>query len=226
MEQLKECSRFQGIDAVRKILWVTVFAIAMALVEAAIVVYLRAIYYPDGFAFPLKVIALQHYIVELGREAATILMLMSVAALCGKRFWEKFAYFIVCFGVWDIFYYGWLRVAIAWPSSLLDLDILFLIPLPWTGPVIAPVTISVFMIVIGLFIISLHKRGHDFQPSLLTWVLTITGTLIILYSFTRDLAATVHLQMPLPYRYDLLVVGEILYAVAFFLAWRNTVKKS
>jgi hypothetical protein len=226
MEQLRECSRFQGIKAVRKILWVTVFGIAMALVEAAIVVYLRAIYYPDGFSFPLKVIPLQHYIVELGREAATILMLMSVAALCGKQFWERFAHFIVCFGIWDIFYYVWLRVAIAWPTSLFDSDILFLIPLPWIGPVIAPVTISVFMIVIGLFIITLYRNGHEFRPSLLTWVFTITGTLIILYSFMKDLDASIHLQMPLPYRYDLLAAGLVLYAAAFFLAWRNTVKKS
>ena len=216
---------FQGIDAVRKILWVTVFAIAMALVEAAIVVYLRAIYYPDGFALPLKAISVQHYIIELGREAATILMLISVAALCGRRFWEKFAYFIICFGIWDIFYYVWLKVALGWPSSVFDVDILFLIPLPWIGPVIAPVAISVFMIVIGLLMVSLHKGGHEFRPSLLTWILTIIGTLIILYSFMKDLDATIHFQMPLPYRYDLLAAGVILYGVAFFFARRNTVKK-
>lgn len=111
---------------IRKILSIIVFSISMALVEAGVVIYLRALYYPDGFAFPLEIITKRHFIVEIGREAATILMIISVAALTGKRFWEKFAYFLICFGFWDIFYYIWLKVAIGWPSSLLDWDILFL----------------------------------------------------------------------------------------------------
>ena len=210
----------------RKIFWILVFSIAMALVEAAVVAYLRALYYPEGFAFPLELITVRHFIVELGREAATIFMLLSVAALIGKRFWEKFAYFVICFGFWDIFYYVWLKLALGWPSSLLDWDILFLIPLPWIGPVIAPVSIAIMMILAGLLIIALYKRGYDFRPSFLTWVLTIIGTLTILYSFMRDTGAGLHQQMPLPYRYDLLIAGEILYVLALFLAWRNTVHKS
>jgi len=210
----------------RKIFWILVFSIAMALVEAAVVVYLWALYYPEGFAFPLPMITVRHLIVELGREAATIFMLLSVAALIGKRFWEKFAYFVICFGFWDIFYYLWLKLALGWPSSLLDWDILFLIPLPWIGPVIAPVSIAIMMILAGLLIIALYKRGYDFRPSFLTWVLTIIGTLTILYSFMRDTGAGLHQQMPLPYRYDLLIAGEILYVLALFLAWRNTVHKS
>lgn len=210
----------------RKIFWILVFSIAMALVEAAVVVYLWALYYPEGFAFPLELITVRHFIVELGREAATIFMLLSVAALIGKRFWEKFAYFVICFGFWDIFYYVWLKLALGWPSSLLDWDILFLIPLPWIGPVIAPVSIAIMMILAGLLIIALYKRGYDFRPSFLTWVLTIIGTLTILYSFMRDTGAGLHQQMPLPYRYDLLIAGEILYVLALFLAWRNTVHKS
>ena len=210
----------------RKIFWILVFSIAMALVEAAVVAYLRALYYPEGFAFPLELITVRHFIVELGREAATIFMLLSVAALIGKRFWEKFAYFVICFGFWDIFYYLWLKLALGWPSSLLDWDILFLIPLPWIGPIIAPVSIAIMMILAGLLIIALYKRGYDFRPSFLTWVLTIIGTLTILYSFMRDTGAGLHQQMPLPYRYDLLIAGEILYVLALFLAWRNTVHKS
>lgn len=209
----------------RKIFWILIFSIAMALVEAAVVAYLRALY-PEGFAFPLELITVRHFIVELGREAATIFMLLSVAALSGKRFWEKFAYFVICFGFWDIFYYLWLKLALGWPSSLLDWDILFLIPLPWIGPVIAPVSIAIMMILAGLLIIALYKRGYDFRPSFLTWVLTIIGTLTILYSFMRDTGAGLHQQMPLPYRYDLLIAGELLYVLALFLAWRNTVHKS
>lgn len=198
----------------------------MAFVEAGVVIYLRSLYYPDGFAFPLEIITRSHLIVEIGREAATILMIISVAALTGKRFWEKFAYFLICFGFWDIFYYIWLKVVIGWPSSLLDWDILFLIPLPWIGPVIAPVTIAIMMILAGLLITFLYKRGYDFQPSSLAWILTIIGTLIILYSFMRDTGAGLHQHMPLPYIYEALIAGEILYLLALFFAWRNTVYKS
>lgn len=211
---------------IRKILWIIVFSISMAFVEAGVVIYLRALYYPDGFAFPLEIITKRHFIVEIGREAATIFMLISVAALSGKRFWEKFAYFLICFGFWDIFYYIWLKIVIGWPSSLLDWDILFLIPLPWIGPVIAPVSIAIIMILTGLLITFLYKRGYDFQPSSLAWVLAIIGTIVILYSFMRDTGAGLHQHMPLPYIYEALITGEILYLLALFFAWRNTVYKS
>jgi hypothetical protein len=210
----------------RRLFWITVFSISMALVEAGIVIYLRAIYYPEGFSFPLAIITTRHFIFEIAREAATIFMLISVSALIGKRFWEKFAYFIICFGIWDIFYYVWLKIAIGWPVSLLDWDILFLIPLPWIGPVIAPVTIAIMMIVAGLFILSLFKKGYDFRPSFLAWTLTIIGTLIILYSFMRDTGASLHQHMPLPYRYEALIAGEIFYILAMFTSWKNTVYKS
>ena len=198
----------------------------MAFVEAGVVIYLRALYYPEGFAFPLHIITERHFFVEIGREAATIFMLISIAALSGKRFWEKFAYFLICFGLWDIFYYIWLKIAIGWPSSLLDWDILFLIPLPWIGPVIAPVTIAIIMILTGFLITLLFKKGYDFRPSSLAWVLTMIGTVLILYSFMRDIGAGLHQNMPLTYRYELLIPGEILYLLAIFFAWKNTVYKS
>jgi len=210
----------------RRLFWVTVFSISMALVEAGVVIYLRALYYPEGFSFPLAILTTRHFIFEITRETATILMLISVSALIGKKFWEKFAYFLICFGVWDIFYYIWLKIAIGWPLSLLDWDILFLIPLPWIGPVIAPVSVAIMMILAGLFILFLFKRGHDFRPSSLAWVMTIIGTLIILYSFMGDIGASLHQHMPLPYRYEALIAGEIFYILAMFTSWKNTVYKS
>jgi len=63
---------------------------------------------------------IRHFVLEIGREAATIVMLISVSALISKKFWEQFAYFLICFGFWDIFYYVWLKIAIGWPLSLLD----------------------------------------------------------------------------------------------------------
>src|SRR3972149_8397741 len=94
-------------DLILKILWVTVFAVAMAFVESAAVVYLRVIYYPEGFRFPLKLIMDDTIIVELYREMATLLMLLSVAFLAGRRLWDRFAWFMLAFGVWDFFYFLW-----------------------------------------------------------------------------------------------------------------------
>ena len=99
---------------------ILLFGVAVAYFEAAVVVYLRELFYPDGFSFPLTVIPLSLYAIELFRELATIVILITVAALAGKRFWERFGFFIILFGVWDIFYYIWLKTTINWPSSLLD----------------------------------------------------------------------------------------------------------
>lgn len=214
-----------GIKLIRKIVGVAVFSLAMAFVEAAVVVYLRAIYYPQGFAFPLKQITNGTFLLEPFRELATMLMLFSVAFLTGRRRWERFAYFLFTFGMWDIFYYIWLKVAINWPLSIFEWDILFLIPLPWIAPVIAPLSISLLMVVPGFFIIYSFHRGYDFKPILISRVLVLIGTAFILFSFMHDTAAAFHQQLPQPYRYELLIVGEFLYATAFVLSYLKTIKK-
>ena len=213
-------------NLVRRIIWVTVFSISMGFVESAVVVYLRAIYYPEGFAFPLKPITDNMIGVELLREFATILMFLSIAVLIGKKLWERFAYFLFCFGVWDIFYYIWLKVLINWPLTIFDWDILFLIPLPWIGPVIAPVSISMLMIVFSIFIIYSFDKGYDFKPMLISRILALVGTGLILFSFMRDIDATIHQKLPQPYLYGLLVIGELMYIVAFTISYARTVRRN
>jgi hypothetical protein len=204
---------------IHKLLWLAVFAIAMAFVEAAIVVYLRAIYYPDGFTFPLRAITDYKIVVEVLRETATVFMLLSVAFLAGKNRWERFAYFMYSFGLWDIFYYVWLKVLVKWPASLFDWDILFLIPLPWISPVIAPVSISLLMIIFSILILRLIHKGNDFKPTWFPIILALSGITLILYSFMCDVNATLHQQMPRPYHYDLLIAGNGLFIAAFLTAY-------
>lgn len=211
---------------VGKIVYATVFSISMAFIESAVVVYLRALYYPDGFSFPLKLMTNNLMGIEVLREGATIFMLLSVAALAGKRFWERFAYFIFCFGIWDIFYYVWLKFLIGWPLSIVDWDILFLIPVPWIGPVIAPVTISVLMLISGMVIVRLFHRGYDVKPTTPSVILFLIGSGIILYSFMRDTGATLHQQEPMPYLYKLLIIGELLYITSFIISYRRIVHTS
>jgi len=203
----------------QKLFWLTIFAITMAFVESAIVVYLRAIYYPDGFNFPLKAITDYKIVIEVLREAATVFMLLSVTFIAGKNRWERFAYFMYSFGLWDIFYYVWLKVLVNWPASFFDWDILFLIPLPWISPVIAPVSISLLMIIFSILISRLVHKGRDFKPTLFPTILALSGIVLILYSFMYDVNATLHQQMPKPYHYDLLIAGNGLFIVAFLTTY-------
>lgn len=205
----------------RALLWVTIFAVAFAFVESSVVVYLRALYYPEGFSFPLKVINRHHIYIELAREFSTIMMLVAVGALAGATRWQKFGYFMIAFGVWDIFFYVWLKVCINWPASIFDWDILFLLPVPWIGPVIAPVLISLLMITGAILIIRKETEEGKFHPTTLVWFLTILGTAIILYSFTSDFRATLKLQLPNPYHYELLAIGLVLYLAGMAAAFRK-----
>ena len=209
-----------------RVIFILLFGVAMAYVEAMAVVYLRELLYPEGFSFPLKLIPLNLIAMELFRELASIVMLVAVAAIAGKKFWERFGYFIILFGTWDIFYYVWLKVTIDWPSSLFDWDILFLIPIPWIGPVIAPVLVALLMVITGLSIISLFARGYTFRPTALAWVLSVFGTTALLLSFMRDTGATLYQQMPQPYMYGLLIVGLLLNLIAYLLSYRRTITAS
>src|SRR6266576_2064338 len=118
----------------KRALWVGVYAIAMAAVESAVVVYLRALH--EGAA-PASVLQYQLPMrllsIEAGREAATLVMLITVAVLASRNAWEGLLYFALAFGLWDIFYYVWLWVFIGWPPSLFTWDVLFLIPDPSCG---------------------------------------------------------------------------------------------
>jgi hypothetical protein len=130
----------------------------MAYVEAAVVSYLRLLYYPDGFvigdASAMAAMAPVAFRVELGREAATIVMLAAVALIAARRsWWERLSYFIWAFAVWDIFYYVWLYVLLRWPPDLMTLDVLFLIPRVWIAPVVLPVAVSGMMLVLAIVIL-------------------------------------------------------------------------
>jgi len=201
--------------------WVAVFAVAFALVEASVVIYLRALYYPGGFSFPLRDLPAGFLRLEVGREAATILMLLAVGVIAGAKPWEKFGYFIFAFGVWDLLFYFWLLVTIGWPASLLEWDILFLIPVPWIGPVIAPVLVSLLMVASGGIIAFRSAAGKTFHPRLLSWALGFTATALVLWSFTADTDAGLRGAAPAAYHYELLVLGLAAYIGGFAIACRT-----
>jgi len=154
------CELLVGPDREKlpRLLWTAAFAAAMAYVEAAVVVYLRFLYYPEGFfvkdAGSLGVVPAPALRIELGREAATIVMLGAVALLASKKsWWERLAFFMWAFAFWDIFYYVWLRVFLGWPPGVMTLDVLFLIPDVWVAPVVLPLVASGIMMAAALAIL-------------------------------------------------------------------------
>lgn len=161
---------------------VSVFAVAMAALEGAVVVYLRALYYPGEFTVAFRVIDEKILLVELVRELATIVMLLAVGYVAGKNFRERFAYFLLSFAVWDIFYYLWLKVFINWPASVFEWDILFLIPITWLGPVLAPVLCSITMIALAAVLLRTENKKTCYR----FWTLLIAGCMVILVTFMKD----------------------------------------
>jgi hypothetical protein len=169
----------------RKLLWLSIFAIAIAYLEATVVIYLRQIYYPDNLLtiFPPKMFSSFNLMVELIREAATIIIMLSVAFMVETKSRARiFAAFIFQFGVWDIFYYIWLKATIGWPVSWTEWDILFLIPWTWLGPWICPVLISI-LFVTWSSIVMISDREY-FLSKLNLW-LFISGSTLALTSFLQ-----------------------------------------
>jgi hypothetical protein len=166
---------------------VAFFAVAMAWVEAAVVLYLRVLV--DRLQ-PYQADPLPHFGglggAEIIREAATLAMLLAAGWLAGTNPRTRLAYGAFAFGVWDIFYYIFLIPLTGWPASLLDWDILFLIPLPWWGPVIAPVGISMLMITGGILMILLDRSGHPACLSNWMWLPALLGMGLVLYVFMAE----------------------------------------
>jgi hypothetical protein len=170
----------------RTLAWVSIFAVAMGMFETAVVIYLRKMFFPEGFNFPLVAVDTDIALVEFCREAATIIMLIGVGILAGKTPSQRFAWFIYAFAVWDIFYYVFLKVFLDWPSSLFTWDILFLIPVPWVGPVVAPVLVSLTMILLAGVIIRFSEKAIDTKFLFIEKLMFVLGALIIIISFVWD----------------------------------------
>jgi hypothetical protein len=218
MDVLKKQKIMKTGTLTKKIIGLTIFSIAMGFMETVIVVYLRKLYYPDGFQFPL--VAMDDGIIkaEFLREAATIIMLVAIGMLTGKTVAQKFAYFIYCFAIWDIFYYVFLKVLLDWPQSLLTWDILFLIPVPWVGPVIAPCLVSLTMIALAFGIIYFQEKGYATAIKLNDWLFFTSGSTLVILSFIVDGFGYISLPgntltnagIPSHYDWGLFIIGEVI----------------
>jgi hypothetical protein len=206
----------------RELFWLAVFGIAFGYLEGAVVVYLRAIAYADGFAFPLKPIPSLILEAEVGREAATIAMLAAVAIVPAGSGLLKLARFLFCFGLWDLLYYAGLKTLLDWPPSLLTWDVLFLIPLPWSAPVLAPVLVAAYFVAIGAY--GIIRRGA-IRTRPWQWAVAGGGAAAILTTFFWNARACAGGGRPAAYPWPLFVVGWAVPAVAFAAALFDTERR-
>ncbi len=210
-------------------LWLglSAFAIAMAFVEAAVVVYLRQIYYPQDplIIFPPIMLAPYYLAIEIARETATVVMILSVAWLAEKGFVRVFAAFVYMFGLWDIFYYLWLKLSMGWPVSWVEWDILFLIPWIWLGPWIAPVAVAILFVVWGGGVL---RSVQSFHFTALSAVVFVLGAGLGIAAFLQP-ALPLLMQgiddfknfMPGEFWWGLFITGYALMSVALLLVLRS-----
>jgi hypothetical protein len=224
MSRFKVIKKDLGFEIVKRRLWVCVFAIAFAWVESSVVVYLREIFYGGSFYFPVvvdwndgKYVTNHLTNIEFIREAATIIMLAAIGGLAGKNAWQKFSFFMIAFGVWDIFFYIWLKVMVNWPESIMTWDILFLIPLPWVAPVIVPVLISLAMIAAGSLILYYDEKSYKIKFFWYDWAIVMGCGLLMIISFCWDWKNIVRLPdgiertgMPNPFLWELYLPAYLL----------------
>ena len=218
----------------RRWLIVVLCATAMAWMESATVVYLRMLagridpYQAEPLPIPVDLNQ-----TELVREAATLVMLLAVGGLAGRTWRSRLAYSLIAFGAWDMLYYAFLAVIVGWPRSILDWDVLFLIPLPWWGPVLSPMLIAAMMIVGGT-LVALHDEPHrPIWPGRRAWALSLIGVLIALYVFMADAIRALPggidaTRAVLPTRFDwpLFIAALVLMAVPIVDVTRQIWRRS
>jgi len=225
----------------RTFLALLLFGIAFGCVEAAVVAYLRTIFAPirhetfhavvHNDLFPLLTpeqlrAAGPEYVrvlgTEVGREVATLVMLAAAGLAIAGNFRQWLAGFMIAFGVWDVFYYVFLRLWLGWPESLMTWDILFLVPVPWVGPVIAPVIISLSMILAGGVILWCEAVDRPMQFRWLNWAAIFLGGLTVIVAFCWDCGHTAAGGWPRPFNWPLFAIGEAIGAAGFLhVLWKR-----
>lgn len=206
-------------------LTVAAYAFAMAYLESAVVVYLqRALSITPLTLFPLRDQTTLGGLgsIEVGREVATIVMLATVGWMAGRTSLERLAWTSVAFGIWDIGYYFWLWVFIGWPTSLGTIDLLFLLPVPWVAPVIAPILVSIALIAFGFIVARRATLGESLILKPTHWLLLIAGGLVVILSFTLDSGHIRAGGMPTSFAWPVFIVGM---GISLFGAWRITLRK-
>jgi len=202
----------------RRIVWLSLYAVAMGLLESVVVVYLRELYYPDGFVFPIVIIPDPLAVTELLRELTTLLMILAVAMLAGNDRTDRFFVFALVFGLWDIVYYLGLWFFLDWPESLLTWDVLFLIPVPWLAPVVYPLIIAVLLIVGYLVHDTRRMRGRPLRLTVAEWAVASVGAIVVVTAFCWNWRVVADQAAPQGFPVWVFLTGTLLGLAPFFRA--------
>lgn len=221
------------------------FSTAFGYLEAAVVTYLRVLHeparrhvYADSMAadlFPLLTLdqlrtaapeQQRILFTEIGREAATIIMLAAIALAVSSNGRQWTAAFAIAFGIWDIVFYLGLKVLIGWPASLFTWDILFLIPLPWVGPVITPVLVSLAMIAGGIWCLQRESEGRPLHVGRWRAAGVALGAFVIILSFTFDYRNILGGGLPQPFHWGLFALGMAIGVTSYGSAILRAVSPS
>ncbi len=185
----------------------------MAYVESAVVVYLRLQIGSGEKLFPLTPLPPHLLHVELARELATLVMLAAVSAMQSRNLRVVLAFFLYCFGIWDLFYYIWLKILIGWPASLMTWDVLFLVPVPWFAPVLSPSIVSLLFVAGGLSILRFEARGRAVILKHWDFAAIAAGTVLILVSYFWEIPAVVKHGRPDYYPWWLFALGAAIWVL-------------
>jgi hypothetical protein len=213
------------------------FGMSFGFVEAAVVVDLRTVLDPiaqptarttSGGVFPLLTIeqldhanprAARLMRIEICREAATLLMLAGIGLAAGRNFVQRFAAFSLAFGIWDLCYYLGLKLIIDWPASFWTWDVLFLIPVPWAAPVLAPVLVAISMVVTGSTALLWEAAGRLFRAGGIHWAAIVAGGSILVVAFCWNSSQVAGGGVPSDFPWPLYLAGEVLACCAFLHAY-------
>jgi hypothetical protein len=116
----------------------------------------------------------------------------------------------VVFGVWDIGYYFWLWVFSGWPEALTTWDLLFLLPVPWAGPVWAPMAVSLALVAFGLALAGRYRAG--LAPRTGRWPLAtlVAGGVVVVLSFVTNAALVLDAGTPIDFAWPIFAAGMVL----------------
>src|SRR5262249_23693777 len=125
------------------------------------------------------------------------------------------------FGLWDLFYYLFLKLMLDWPDSWMTWDLLFLLPVPWASPVLAPVLVSLSMIGTGVYILWRESTGRPLRPGPAIWASAAASALLLALAFCSDYRNLLDGGLPNAFPWTLFAFGEALGAAAFLCALRR-----
>lgn len=208
---------------------VVLYAAAMAYLESAVVVYLRqALGVATATVFPVDFSGAAGSLgyIELGRELATLIMIGTVGWIAGRSPLERLAWAAVVFGIWDIGYYVWLWVFSGWPAGLGTWDLLFLLPVPWAGPVWAPVAVSVGLVGFGLAVAARLRAGRPLRMDVTRFAVLLLGGVVVVVSFTLNASVVIDGGVPTNFAWPVFVAGMAIGVAAAGDALRRGARSS